>query len=702
MNRFWHTGETPLISIIICTLNRSKYLQKTLEGLMNQGLEHSFYEIIIVDNGSTDDTPAVCSHYKELLNLNYLIERETGLSLCRNKGCESAKGVIIAFLDDDAIPCRGWVNEIIRTFESDLNIGCIGGKNDLIWERKRPDWLVDGLLPFYGHLDYGRRKLVLYDKHVYGCNMAFLADAIREAGGFDSRLGLVGNEMFTSEEIQLQDRIRLNGYQICYVPGMQVKHHVQADKISKKWFLKRFVGQGRSLARISRTHGQNQGMGEIIASISDLEKIVKNDPSPYFQKVGHLIMKNAYMMELIANMEMSSTRRVLILTHGTYFDPQQVSTGNSIRAFYLSKGLIENGYEVIHCYPDELDQYASSIKPMSGVKIFSYRNKGDLERLIEQYEPKAIILGYWELLRDLPDTLPIPVIADVSTPRVLEVLVSGKGVDLEIEKVFDIYPKIDLFLCGNERQRDFLLPWLMVAGFDLSERIPIITLPLSTEITEPKVGNLKLHFISGGVTYPWRNPEKYHNIIRKFLMSDKNVDGSITIIRGSYPYKSSTSEEPIIKKFERVFPLLPYHEMSKLYAQSTIGLELSDKNIEREFSQSFRILEYLRHGLPVICNGFLEISRLIEKYNAGWIIDSPRELDAVLNSISSDPSTLNQRSKNAQKLIKDNFHYQDTIGGLLVYLQDPVKAIKSKLKYSTSQRRIDQNGKITVKVLSDW
>lgn len=702
MNSTVHTAETPLISIVICTLNRAKYLQKTLTGLLDQDQSRGTFEVIIVDNGSVDNTISICKRFEEDLNLRYMHESQTGLSICRNRGCNEAAGRIIAFLDDDAIPSRGWLNEIVESFQSDDNIGCVGGKNSLIWEKKRPAWLVDGLLTFFGHLDLGNRKTILSSRHVYGCNMAFLADAIREAGGFDSRLGLVGNEMFTSEEIQLQDRIRLNGYQICYSPKMQVKHHVQAEKVSKKWFLKRFTGQGRSLARMSATQKRKNGIGEIIASLSEIENIAKNDPSPHFQKAGHLIMKNAYLMELISNMEISSSKSILLLTHGTYFDPQQVSTGNSIRAFYLSKALVENGFDVIHCFPCELDQYATSIKPIPGVKTYSYANKAELQGLIDQYDPKAILLGYWELVHDLPEDISVPIIADVSTPRVLEVLVSGKGVDSEIDKIFEIYPRIDIFLCGNKRQRDFLLPWLMVTGFDLSERIPILNLPLSTQITDSKVANRELHFISGGVIYPWRNPEKYHNIIRKFLRSGKNVNGSLTILKGSYPYKNSAHEEPTTKKFERVYPLLPYNEMSNLYTQSTIGLELSEENIEREFSQSFRIIEYLRHGLPVICNGFLEISHLIEKYNAGWVIDSPTELDGLLNSISSDPSILIQMSKNAQKLIEENFHYQDTIDELLVYLQNPVKAIKSKLKYASSQRRIDQNGQITVKILSDW
>jgi glucosyl-dolichyl phosphate glucuronosyltransferase len=111
--------DIPSISVVICTYNRADRLRLALDALCTQTLSPQSFEILVVDNASTDDTAALCTFYKEKLpQLHYLFEPVQGLSRARNTAWEEAKSPYIAYLDDDAIPCDDWIESILLTFET--------------------------------------------------------------------------------------------------------------------------------------------------------------------------------------------------------------------------------------------------------------------------------------------------------------------------------------------------------------------------------------------------------------------------------------------------------------------------------------------------------------------------------------------------------------------------------------------------------
>ena len=136
------------ISAIICTHNRASYLIKAIQSLVNQTLDKSLYEIIIVDNGSTDDTKRIVSEeFASVRNLKYVYEPILGLSQARNTGWKNAKGKYVAYLDDDAIADSQWIEKILLTFNSvKPTHGALGGKVEPIWESPRPRWVSDSML----------------------------------------------------------------------------------------------------------------------------------------------------------------------------------------------------------------------------------------------------------------------------------------------------------------------------------------------------------------------------------------------------------------------------------------------------------------------------------------------------------------------------------------------------------------------------
>lgn len=240
----------PLISVVLCTLNRDYYLRSALHSLVNQSLSHEKFEILVVDNGSTDRTKEVVTEEFCLPsnNIFYIYEPKTGANNARNTGLKAARGDYIVFFDDDAIASPKWLENILDKFQSSLpNIGCIGGKIDPIWESPRPDWLPDGLLGYLTILDISPvPKILSKGEFLYSVNFAFNKAVLESVGGFEVGLDRIGNNLLSNGDIMVQKRIQDQGYVCFYDPEISVQHQIQASRLQPEWFYKRAYWQGIS------------------------------------------------------------------------------------------------------------------------------------------------------------------------------------------------------------------------------------------------------------------------------------------------------------------------------------------------------------------------------------------------------------------------------------------------------------------------
>src|SRR5713226_9622239 len=125
------SDSTPLISVVICTRNRAQLLERALASVADQEFARTDYEILVVDNGSTDRTQEVV---KQFPDARYLYEGEAGLCIARNAGWREAKGRYVAFFDDDATALPGWLAAIRDGFASASPlVGIVGGPVRPIW-----------------------------------------------------------------------------------------------------------------------------------------------------------------------------------------------------------------------------------------------------------------------------------------------------------------------------------------------------------------------------------------------------------------------------------------------------------------------------------------------------------------------------------------------------------------------------------------
>lgn len=222
----------PLISVVVCTHNGAATLAECLERL--EVLDYPDYEVIVVDDGSIDNTAKIARDHRVIL----LQTEHCGLSGARNLGIAKAKGEIVAFLDDDAYPDQDWLQYVARTFENTDHAG-IGGPNLPPPEDGRVAECVAAAPGAPIHVLISDREA----EHVPGCNMAFRKSVLEEVGGFDDRFHAAG------DDVDLCWRLQDAGETLGYSAGAVVTHR-RRDTVRR--YLRQQFGYGKAEALLEQ------------------------------------------------------------------------------------------------------------------------------------------------------------------------------------------------------------------------------------------------------------------------------------------------------------------------------------------------------------------------------------------------------------------------------------------------------------------
>ena len=241
-------------TVAICTHNRAADLKEALLSLLQQSFMGDF-EVIVVDNRSTDHTKQVVQDFQKMVDIpiRYLFEERLGLSVARNRAIRESRGEFVLFLDDDAVASEDWLRGIVALFELDPQIGCVGGKIEPAWEGSAPLWLLPENRTLYTILDYADEITEMQKPAIpFGANVAFRKSVFETTETFREDLGRVGSNLLSSEEAELIERIRAR-YTVYYTPHASVLHKIPRSRISRKWLLRRIYWQGVSSAVSSKT-----------------------------------------------------------------------------------------------------------------------------------------------------------------------------------------------------------------------------------------------------------------------------------------------------------------------------------------------------------------------------------------------------------------------------------------------------------------
>jgi O-antigen biosynthesis protein len=237
---FSRIAEWPKVSVVVCARNGAGTLRWCLQGV--RGLDYPDYEVIVVDDGSSDGTAAIASEcgYPAISTPN------RGLSSARNTGLEAAGGEIVAYLDCDARPDRDWLRYLAAAFRATDHAG-IGGPN-----LPPPDgWIADCVANAPG----GPVHVLLSDReaeHIPGCNMAFRRQRLVETGGFDPRFRAAG------DDVDICWRLQQRGETLGFSAGAVVWHRAR-DSMRTYW--RQQVGYGRAEALLERKWPEKYNAG---------------------------------------------------------------------------------------------------------------------------------------------------------------------------------------------------------------------------------------------------------------------------------------------------------------------------------------------------------------------------------------------------------------------------------------------------------
>ncbi|MGP8321882.1 MAG: glycosyltransferase family 2 protein [Methanosarcinaceae archaeon] len=238
--------SSPLISVVICTYNRLDIFVDALKSICNQTLDASFYEVIVVDNNSSDNTAHVAKDFCERFsNVSYCLESKQGLSHARNRGWREAKGEYVAYIDDDCKVPEQWLTvakDIIERFSP----GVFGGPAYAFYNAPKPYWFKDS----YGAHEPFKDARILKNKEcieIFGMNMCFRRALLGTIGGFDIRLGMCGEKIAYCEETALILHIfnTMPDELIYYDPKLYVYHLVQEERMTVRWLVRSWFSIGQ-------------------------------------------------------------------------------------------------------------------------------------------------------------------------------------------------------------------------------------------------------------------------------------------------------------------------------------------------------------------------------------------------------------------------------------------------------------------------
>ncbi len=232
------------LSVVIATYNRSEYLLDSLESWKHQSFPAEEFEMIIVDNGSTDRTKEVVEDFirhNTRLQLRYVSLEKPCLSCARNKGIELARGDYIAFVDDDASPEKDYISKLKKYTENYADTEAFGGKVLPKYEGgKEPGWISPYLQRIFSLVDLGDNPKEFKEKYPVGCNMIFKRSIFDKIGVFDVPPGL------RSEDKHFFIKVKKAGIKVMYLPEVVVYHFIDNWRLTSDYVKKTSCNNGFS------------------------------------------------------------------------------------------------------------------------------------------------------------------------------------------------------------------------------------------------------------------------------------------------------------------------------------------------------------------------------------------------------------------------------------------------------------------------
>ncbi|MGM9506786.1 glycosyltransferase [Larkinella sp. GY13] len=245
-----------IVSVIIPTLNRSCQLQRTLYSLSQLPEDRTLFEIIVIDNGSTNETERVVKTFIEennRLDVRYFYDPVPGLLTGRHRGAQEARGETFTFIDDDVQVCQTWLSAIIEVMRSQPGISLLTGPCLPLYEIPPPYWVsnlwrsneMGKYCGWFSLLDFGGEPRIIDPDFVWGLNFTIRRDAFFKLGGFHPDSMPDDLQIFQGDgETGLTRKAKEQGILAFYHPRVKLLHEVPQTRLTPEYIKKRAFFQG--------------------------------------------------------------------------------------------------------------------------------------------------------------------------------------------------------------------------------------------------------------------------------------------------------------------------------------------------------------------------------------------------------------------------------------------------------------------------
>lgn len=241
-----------MITVLIATRNRAAILGRVLDAYTAVSPPINGWELILVDNGSTDHTPEMVQQFTGRLPLRYLVELNVGKSYAVNTGLSRAAGDLIVFSDDDILPSPQWLVAYRDAADTHLHYDIFGGPVELTWPFTPPAWAVHdkriaGACFITTNPDL---RAGPYSGWVPGGNFAVRRRLIDMGHGFDPAFGPQAGSFAMGNETEFVMRLNGLGYHSWWIETATTRHIVRPEQVRMEWMLARAIRTGRGEYRV--------------------------------------------------------------------------------------------------------------------------------------------------------------------------------------------------------------------------------------------------------------------------------------------------------------------------------------------------------------------------------------------------------------------------------------------------------------------
>jgi glycosyltransferase involved in cell wall biosynthesis len=247
------------ISAVISTYNRAQFLPGLFDSLIDQTLAPDKYEVVIINNNSTDLTGQLSREFankNKKVRVRFFNETAQGLSYARNRGIRESEGELVTFIDDDALPARDFLEKTVIFFDEYPEAGACGGKILLRFMEGIPSWYNRFLSPLLGYFNYGNTTRIFSNNYFRGSNMTFRKSLFDRFDPFNTNLGRTAEVLTGGEEKELFYRLKKYGIQLWYNAESVVYHLVPRERTTVDFIRKQAEGTGRSKKIQARIEGK--------------------------------------------------------------------------------------------------------------------------------------------------------------------------------------------------------------------------------------------------------------------------------------------------------------------------------------------------------------------------------------------------------------------------------------------------------------